>query len=259
MHPNSIESLRRDERRKVLAALVAPLFFTRGLYAEELARTPSMTEGPFYPDKMPLDRDNDLIVINDSITPAVGEITHLTGRILSPAGEPLRNATIEIWQCDANAVYLHTNDSRRKTDIQDKNFQGYGKFETAASGEYRFRTIKPVPYPGRPSPHIHMKITQGDKELLTTQLMIRGHEGNAKDGIFRQVGGPDRQALIQADWAPKPETKLPEWNVKFDLIVGLTPDESRPERRPPRPDGPPGDRPPRGERPPGERPPRRDS
>lgn len=37
-----------------------------------------MTEGPFYPDKMPLDTDNDLLIVNDSITPAVGEVTYVS-------------------------------------------------------------------------------------------------------------------------------------------------------------------------------------
>ena len=77
-------------------------FANPGLFAEELMRTPSLTEGPFYPDKLPLDQDNDLIVIRDGTTPAVGVITHLTGRILNSAGSPVRGVTMEIWQCDAN-------------------------------------------------------------------------------------------------------------------------------------------------------------
>ena len=44
-------------------------------------RTARQAEGPFYPDKLPLDTDNDLLIVNDVITPAVGEITHLSGRI----------------------------------------------------------------------------------------------------------------------------------------------------------------------------------
>ena len=84
-------------------------------------------EGPFYPDKLPLDTDNDLIIINDAITPAVGEITHLTGRVLDTSGSPVRNALVEIWQCDAKEVYHHTGDN---AEGLDKNFQGYGKFTT---------------------------------------------------------------------------------------------------------------------------------
>ena len=69
-----------------------------GVFAEELARTPAMTEGPFYPDRLPLDTDNDLVIIGNSTTPAVGEITHLSGRVLSPNGSPLNNLVVEIWQ-----------------------------------------------------------------------------------------------------------------------------------------------------------------
>src|SRR5262245_15953110 len=106
--PNSMDT---RSRRLFLSALGAAFFTARGLFAGELLRTPELTEGPFYPDKLPLDTDNDLIVINDKITPAVGEITHLTGRILGPTGTPVRNATVEIWQCDANAVYIHSDDN----------------------------------------------------------------------------------------------------------------------------------------------------
>src|SRR4051794_9177121 len=81
-------------------ALGAMAFFTPGVFAEQLARTPRLTEGPFYPDKLPLDTDNDLVIVNNSITPAVGEITHLTGRVLSVSGEPIKDATVEIWQVD---------------------------------------------------------------------------------------------------------------------------------------------------------------
>ena len=90
-------------RRHVLKgfALAAASSLTRRLWAEELAVTPRLTEGPFYPDKLPLDTDNDLIIVNEAITPALGEVTHLTGRILSRAGEPVRNAFVEIWQVDS--------------------------------------------------------------------------------------------------------------------------------------------------------------
>src|SRR4051812_4822560 len=79
-------------------ALTAAYFSVRGAFASDLALTPPQTEGPFYPDKLPLDTDNDLLVINDGITPAVGAVTWLSGRILDRRGEPIRNALVEIWQ-----------------------------------------------------------------------------------------------------------------------------------------------------------------
>jgi protocatechuate 3,4-dioxygenase, beta subunit len=212
-------------RRIFLGALGAAFFTTRGLFAEQLLRTPPLTEGPFYPDKLPLDTDNDLILINDKITPAVGQIAHLTGRILGPTGTPIRNATVEIWQCDAKEVYLHTGDSSTTRNNQDKNFQGFGRFTTASSGEYYFRTIKPVPYPGRPAPHIHFKVKRGGRELLTTQLMIAGHPGNARDGIFLGAGDLVDRELIQTEFKPIPGSKIGEFAAHFDIVLGRTPDE----------------------------------
>ena len=52
---------------------------------------------------LPLDTDKDLLIDNNTITPANGEVTNLSGRILDARGEPVRNATIEIWQADARA------------------------------------------------------------------------------------------------------------------------------------------------------------
>ena len=67
-------SILGTSRRGFLSTLTlgAAAFTTPGLFAEELAlvRTPPQTEGPFYPNKLPLDTDNDLLIINDAITPA---------------------------------------------------------------------------------------------------------------------------------------------------------------------------------------------
>ncbi len=223
-----MSQLHLPERRLFLGSLAASFFTVRGAFAEQLFATPRLTEGPFYPDKLPLDVDNDLIIINDSITPAVGEITHLTGRVLSASGEPVKDATIEIWQCDANAVYLHTRDSGPKAAQQDKHFQGFGRFTTASDGGYRFRTIKPVPYPGRPAPHIHFKVKKGDRDLLTSQFMIRGHEGNLRDGVFSGTRDIIDRELLVADFKPIPDSKTGELSARFDIVLGRTPDERNP-------------------------------
>ncbi len=213
------------DRRLFLGALGAAFFTTRGLFAEELIPTPPLTEGPFYPDHLPLDTDNDLIVVNDGVTPAVGEIAHLTGRVLGPNGSPIRNATIEIWQCDAKGVYINTRDSEPNGSRQDRNFQGFGRFTTGSAGAYYFRTIKPVPYPGRPAPHIHVKVKRGGRELLTTQIMIAGHPGNLRDGIFLGAGDSLDRELVQADFRPLPGSKIGELAANFEIILGRTPGE----------------------------------
>ncbi len=220
-------TLSRRSRRDFLGTLTAgaAFFTTRGAFAEELARTPTRTEGPFYPDKLPLDTDNDLILINDEITPAVGEITHLTGRILGSSGSPIRDATIEIWQCDAKEVYINTGDSESKKDRQDRNFQGFGRFTTGSTGEYRFRTIKPVPYPGRPAPHIHFKVKKGGRELLTSQINIAGHPGNDVDGLVRGGIGVFDRELLMAEFQPIAGSKVGELAARFDVVLGKTPGE----------------------------------
>jgi protocatechuate 3,4-dioxygenase beta subunit len=210
-------------RRLFLSTLTlgAAAFTVRGAFAEELVKTPPQTEGPFYPNKLPLDTDNDLIIVNDSITPAVGEITHLTGRILDAKGNPVRNALVEIWQCDAKGVYLHTADSGKKE--RDTNFQGFGRFLTASSGEYYFRTIKPVAYPGR-TPHIHFKIKKGGKELLVTQCYIKGEAANDRDGVYRGIRDAKARDSVTIAFEKIEGSKIGETQAKFDLVLGSTPE-----------------------------------
>src|SRR5215218_9609657 len=101
------------------AAFATVAVLPKWAFAEELVRTPRQTEGPFYPDHLPLDTDNDLLIINETTTPAIGQITHLTGRILDANGEPVRNALVEIWQADGNGVYVHSESGNG--DRRDKN------------------------------------------------------------------------------------------------------------------------------------------
>ena len=202
-------------------ALGAAAFTTRGLFAEELVRTPTQIEGPFYPNKLPLDTDNDLLIINEGITPAVGEITHLTGRVRDEKGNPLKNVLVEIWQVDGRGVYLHPNSSNREK--RDANFQGFGRFLTGSNGEYYFRTVKPVAYPGR-TPHIHFKLKKNGKELLTTQCYIKGDPGNEKDGVLRAVKDAKLRDAIIVEFAKIKESKIGELAAKFDIVLGVTPE-----------------------------------
>lgn len=213
-------------RRQMLMAgsLGAAAWLVPGVFADELMRTPAMTEGPFYPDRLPLDTDNDLVIVGNSTTPAVGEITHLTGRVLSRNGSPLNNVTVEIWQVDANGAYLHSGTSN--ANRRDRNFQGFGRFTTNQQGEYRFRTVKPVAYPGR-CPHIHFKLKRGDRELLTTQLFIAGEATNARDGIYRGAGGIVERELVTVDFRRIAESRIRECRANFDIVLGVTPAETR--------------------------------
>jgi len=214
--PNPLPNRRRFLRR---LSLGAALFTIPGAFAEELVRTPRQTEGPFYPDHLPLDTDNDLIIVNDGLTPAVGEITHLTGRILDAKGDPIRNALVEIWQVDNNGVYLNSHD---KHAARDKNFQGFGRFLTGSTGDYYFRTIKPVLYPGR-TRHIHFALKMKGREKWTTQCYVKGEPQNERDGIYREIKDPKARAAVTVDFAPVTGTRIGELAARFDIVPGFTP------------------------------------
>lgn len=209
-------------RRRFVGALALGIsaWTVPGVFAEQLARTLAQEEGPFYPDRLPLDTDNDLLIVNDGITPAVGEITHLSGRVLGPTGAPVRNAVVEIWQVDHEGVYIHSQDAARKP--RDTHFQGYGRFLTDSSGAYYFRTIKPVPYPGR-TPHIHFKIRRGGRDLLTTQCYVKGHPLNANDMVRKRSADPGLLHTIDVDFAPLPGSTTGELAARFDIVLGQTP------------------------------------
>ena len=200
---------------------VSSLFNVPGLFAEQLMLTPRQGEGPFYPDHMPPDTDNDLLTVNDSITPAVGQITHLSGRILSAAGEPIRNTLVEIWQVDNNGVYLHTDSNNH--DTRDQNFQGFGRFLTGSTGEYYFRTIRPVVYGNRTS-HIHFAIKMKGHEKWTTQLYVKGEPQNKNDRALNRIRNPKAREAVTVDFAPIHGSQVGELAAQFDIVLGFTPE-----------------------------------
>ena len=204
-------------RREFLStiALASAFYTVPGAFAEQLVSTPALTLGPFYPDRLPLDTDNDLLVINNSITPAVGTITNLSGRILDLNGSPIRNAVVEIWQVDNNAAYIHSGSQNAAQ--RDRNFQGFGKFETSSTGEYRFRTIKPVQYPGR-APHIHVLVKAPGRPNFATQCHVLGDPGNASDNVLNQIRDPQKRAAVTIPFTPVEGSKIGELVARFDVI-----------------------------------------
>ena len=151
--------------------------------------TPSQTEGPYYPVKEPKDTDFDLLS-NGSRTYAKGQPSWIEGTVTDLDGRALNGGIVEIWQCDEDGHYDHPSDGAR----MDPSFQGFGRVRLNADGEFRFRTIKPSAYAGR-TPHIHVKLFLGARELLTTQLYVADDPGNAKDFLWRNMSAVDRAAV----------------------------------------------------------------
>ena len=206
-------------RRRVLhgaGALAASAALPAG--AAELIATPPQIEGPFYPLSLPLDSDNDLVLVEGRPERAVGTILHLAGRVLDADGRPVRGCRIEIWQCDAFGVYHHPRDPRGPVDA---NFQAFGATTADDQGAWRFRTIEPVPYPGR-TPHIHFRIAGPGFEPLTTQMYVAGHLLNEWDWIYRRLG--EQASLVTVALEPAPElepgAKSGAKRGRFDIVLG---------------------------------------
>jgi protocatechuate 3,4-dioxygenase beta subunit len=182
-------------RRRLLvgiAGLIGTATLSRKAAATVL--TPKAVEGPYYPTpamRTP-DTDNDLIKIKGLVEDAGGEVFTLRGTVTSNDGKPLAGHRIEIWQCDLNGNYMHPRDSRSVNF--DPAFQGFGHDITDDNGNYVFRTIKPTIYPGR-APHIHAKVFDGSRELLTTQFYIKNDPNNIEDRLFNRMSDAEIEGV----------------------------------------------------------------
>ncbi len=203
-------------RRRMVGALSSALAWnTTAARAAELVRTPPQAEGPFYPLSLPLDQDNDLATVVGRTGLAQGTITNVVGRVLDQQGRPLSGVSIEIWQCNAFGRYHHEGDDRPNVPL-DPNFQGYGQFLTGVDGGYRFRTIKPVAYPGR-APHIHFKLKGAGVKGLTTQMYLEGAPENESDFLLRAVRDPALRRSIIVPLAAAPAAG--ELLGNFDIVL----------------------------------------
>ncbi|MCB1909482.1 MAG: intradiol ring-cleavage dioxygenase [Rhodocyclaceae bacterium] len=142
--------------------------------AGSLVPTPQDVEGPFYPDVVPSDTDNDLTAIRGHERPARGERIRLEGRVVDTDGAPLAGVRIELWQTDAGGRYIHSGDPL--PGQRDPGFQGFGVSLTDEGGRYAFATVVPAGYSSRP-PHFHLRLLRGGDELLVTQLYLPRSSG----------------------------------------------------------------------------------
>ena len=189
-------------RRHLLSGAAAVLGVAGSAPARAaLVLTPRQSRGPYYPVELPFDQDNDLVHVRGREVPARGEVVVVQGRVRDERGRPVADSRVEIWQCDANGRYHHPRD-RRNVPL-DENFQGWGRFRTAGDGRYFFRTIRPVPYPGR-APHIHFAISGPGFETLVTQMYVDGAPENERDWLLASIRDPRQRASVLVRFAPEP-------------------------------------------------------
>lgn len=176
-----------------------------------------MTDGPFYPPRRwrgDGDWDADLTRTGPR-GPALGEHLALQLQVADTQGRAIDGAEVEIWQCDALAAYRHPGVSATPGN-HDPGFQGFGAARSGVGGGVRFRTIRPVPYPGR-TPHIHVKLRHASFGELTSQLFLAGDPGNARDFLWRRLDA-DEQASLALMLQPADGDGL-RWQAAHRLTV----------------------------------------
>lgn len=211
------------DRRSVLAgatavgaAALAPSRIFGG--QPSLVRTPRQIAGPFYPEDWLGDSDNDLVLVTGEAAKAMGQVVHVRGRLLHVSGGTVADALIEIWQCGTNGVYRHSRDMDDGRP-RDGGFQGRGRTKTDAAGNYAFRTIRPVPYPGR-TPHIHFKVERPSGEALVTQMYVAGEPLNARDGLLNAIRDQRQRDSVIVKLDPAESIEPGALAGTFDIVVG---------------------------------------
>ena len=211
--------MRNTPSRRQLLIMAAGTAAASLVPAWALEKTPRMTEGPFYPRPvdMPLDDDNDLTRVKGKDGVAGGTLLDLTGRLVDASGKIIPAANVEIWQCNSRGRYHDGRDD--SSQPLDPFFQGFGKTTTDAEGRFRFRTIRPVAYPGR-VPHIHFKVKGQSFQELTTQMFVAGDAGLENDFIWRSLRSAEVKKQMAVTLKPAAANSGAALMGHFEIMVG---------------------------------------
>lgn len=185
--------------------------------------TPEVGMGPFYPMLKPLDKDADLTQVKGGKGAAAGAVVHVAGRVWDAKGKPVADAEIEIWQANTHGRYSHPSDPNRAP--LDPNFQGYARLKTDGEGRYRFKTIKPGPYPISPTeqrpPHIHFDVA-GKANRLVSQMFFPDEPLNEKDRLFLDLRSRSEKTaatVIAQTLAPTKEIEAGAILLNWDIVL----------------------------------------
>jgi len=211
-------------RRQLLCAgTLAAAALALPALGSPLRRLREVSEGPFYPAaawrRDWFDQDADLSRVRQpdgSLRPARGEHLGLQLQVVDTDGRAVDGCEVEIWQCDALALYRHPR-QRVPAGGFDAGFQGFGASRSDGEGRSVFRTIRPVPYPGR-TPHIHLKLRHVNFGELTTQLFVADDPGNARDFLWRALAAGERDALAMRLRPADTDNGL-RWQAAHTLVV----------------------------------------
>lgn len=184
-----------------------------------LIATSSQDLGPFYPIVRPADHDADLTRIKGRSGTAMGQPINVIGRIVDLHGNPVRGASLDIWQCNAAGRYAHPGDTANPAAL-DPNFQGFARLASDRDGRFKFRSVKPKDYDtpiGRRTPHIHFQI-DGHSERLVTQMYFPGEPLNDIDFLLKNAS-PKESVIAEAidRLSGDPQALAFRWTVVLGL------------------------------------------
>ena len=149
--------------------------------AGRAAGTPRAIEGPLYVAGAPLHQRE---VRLDEGNEGKGEVLVMEGRVLDLNGQPVPNALVDVWHCNALGRYSHFDPDQPAYNLRRR-------IQADAEGNYRFRSFLPPGYAippnspvselfallgrhGNRPAHIHFLVSGQDKRALTTQINIPG-------------------------------------------------------------------------------------
>lgn len=183
--------------------------------SQKLIATSAQSLGPFYPVVRPADHDADLTRVAGRRGTAMGDPIHVLGRIVDIHGNPVANAQVDLWQCNAAGRYDHPGD-RANPAALDPNFQGFARLASDRDGEFKFRSIKPKDYDtpiGRRTPHIHFDIL-ARRERLVTQMYFPGEPLNDSDFLLKEAEHKDSVIATKIDrLSADPQAQAFRWTV----------------------------------------------
>ena len=226
-----------DRRRFFKSMALASAGFTlSGYLAEALTLSPIVTQGPYYPlaNNIPLDKDNDLVQLNDNLTIAAGVVTYLSGRVLDSSGNPIKGALVELWHADREGDYVYSASAARNSAC-DANFAGFGQFLTGSTGQFKFRTIKAGLYNGR-TRHYHVGVTIPGRTVRSTTQTFWNETAyalngsvfatqNSNDMVFTGITDTAQRSSVNLTYIAVPGTTTGEVQASWDFVSGFTPVE----------------------------------
>jgi len=210
-------------RRRLLGSGLAlaglGLLGTAPGFAADARLRPTDTDdiGPFYPQSLTPTEDFDLTRLKGHEASASGELLYVSGRVLSPRGEPVPNAVIEVWQANAAGRYAHPGDTSKSP--LDPNFQGFARIRSGADGSFRLKTIYPGSYGSR-TRHIHYDV-RGQRSRLITQMYFEGEPRNETDGLFKAHSGEDRKTLVARRGSPSGNQERGAVVAEWDIVLAF--------------------------------------